>query len=147
MSCFDFFKTKSKAKSGKKQTPVSTTTSNQVSHASTSRSDDSGPGLRPVSKSSGSTSSQKSIPAMFEERAHTLRVFELDGLKGATNDFSRALKIGEGGFGSVYKGYIKPVDGKGDRIVVAVKQLNQRGLQVLFPHSKFNQDFKFVGCK
>lgn len=142
MSCLNFWKKKSKTPSEMKQTPPSTNTSNQVSHASTSRSDDSGTGLRPVSKSSGSTSSQKSIPAMYEERAHNLRVFELDELRGATNDFNRALKIGEGGFGSVYKGNIKPLDGKGDRIVVAVKQLNQRGLQVIFFlfYSKIKQD-------
>lgn len=143
MSCFNFLKKKSKTTSGKKkQTPLSTNTSNQVSHASTSRSDDSGTGLRPVSKSSGSTSSQKSIPAMYEERAHNLRVFDLDELRGATNDFSRALKIGEGGFGSVYKGYIKPLDGKGDRIVVAVKKLNQRGLQVNFVLKFSTPNFK-----
>ncbi|KAF3324978.1 putative receptor-like protein kinase [Carex littledalei] len=142
MGCLNFWKKKSKTPSEKKQTPPSTNTSNQVSHTSTSRSDDSGTGLRPVSKSSGSTSSQRSIPAMYEERAHNLRVFELDELRGATNDFNRALKIGEGGFGSVYKGYIKPLDGKGDRIVVAVKQLNQRGLQ---GHKEWLAEVQFLG--
>lgn len=67
---------------------------------------------------------------MYEERAHNLRVFELNELRNATNDFNRMLKIGEGGFGSVYKGFVKPADGKGDKITVAVKRLNQKGLQV-----------------
>ncbi|KAJ3690722.1 hypothetical protein LUZ61_019886 [Rhynchospora tenuis] len=143
MGCLNFFKKKPKATSEKKQTQSSTNASTtQVSHASTSRSDDSGTGLRPVSKSSGSSSSQKSIPVMYEERAHTLRVFELDELRGATNNFNRALKIGEGGFGSVYKGFIKPLDGKGDRIVVAVKQLNQRGLQ---GHKQWLAEVQFLG--
>ncbi|KAJ3692773.1 hypothetical protein LUZ60_011868 [Juncus effusus] len=139
MSCFNFIKKMISAKHGKNQAPVQTNTSNQVSHASTSRSDDS---VRPVSKSTGSTSSQKSIPAMYEERAHNLRVFTLDELRGATNDFSRALKIGEGGFGSVYKGFIKPINGKGDRIVVAIKQLNQRGLQ---GHKQWLAEVQFLG--
>ncbi|KAJ4733456.1 Protein kinase superfamily protein [Rhynchospora pubera] len=142
MGCLDFLKKKTKATSEEKQTVSSTSASNQVSHASTSRSDDSGAGLRPVSKSSGSSSSQKSIPAMYEERAHTLRVFELDELRAATNNFNRALKIGEGGFGSVYKGFLKPLDGKGDRIVVAVKQLNQRGLQ---GHKQWLAEVQFLG--
>ncbi|KAJ1693121.1 hypothetical protein LUZ63_009819 [Rhynchospora breviuscula] len=142
MGCLDFLKKKPKATSEKKQTQSSTNGSTQVSHASTSRSDDSGTGLRPVSKSSGSSSSQKSIPAMYEERAHTLRVFELDELRAATNNFNRALKIGEGGFGSVYKGFLKPLDGKGDRIVVAVKQLNQRGLQ---GHKQWLAEVQFLG--
>lgn len=61
-----------------------------------------------------------------------MKVFELKELRAATNDFSRLLKIGEGGFGGVYKGFIKPAHGMGERITVAVKILNQHGLQVLF---------------
>jgi hypothetical protein len=114
------------------------TTATTASAVSTSRSDDSsGPGAgRPASKSTGSASSQPSISSLYEERGHGhLRVFELDELRGATNDFSRAQKLGEGGFGGVYKGFVRPlVDGKGDsRIAVAVKRLNQRGLQVRRP--------------
>nr|CAD1830460.1 unnamed protein product [Ananas comosus var. bracteatus] len=127
MGCFSFRK-KQKSRQENKSGPTAANTPAPASNISTSRSDDSGAG-QPTSKSSASTSSQRSIPALYEERAQRLRAFELDELRNATNDFSRMLKIGEGGFGSVYKGFIRPPDGKGDRIAVAVKQLNQRGLQ------------------
>ncbi|KGN55809.1 probable serine/threonine-protein kinase PBL19 isoform X2 [Cucumis sativus] len=39
------------------------------------------------------------------------------------------LKIGEGGFGSVYKGRIKPITPNGEPVVVAIKKLNQHSLQ------------------
>ncbi|OAY77849.1 putative receptor-like protein kinase [Ananas comosus] len=127
MGCFSFRK-KQKSRQENKSGPTAANTPAPASNISTSRSDDSGAG-QPTSKSSASNSSQRSIPALYEERAQRLRAFELDELRNATNDFSRMLKIGEGGFGSVYKGFIRPPDGKGDRIAVAVKQLNQRGLQ------------------
>lgn len=81
-------------------------------------------------KSSCSATSTRSISELYGEKAHNLRVFTFSELKLATNDFSRLLKIGEGGFGSVYRGMIKPVDGKGQHITVAIKKLNQDGMQV-----------------
>ncbi|KAK8951008.1 putative receptor-like protein kinase [Platanthera zijinensis] len=74
---------------------------------------------------------QRNTPAIVEGKSGSLRVFDLAELRSATNDFSRRLKIGEGGFGSVYKGFIRSVavDGRGDRITVAVKVLNKEGLQ------------------
>ncbi|XP_017698071.2 probable serine/threonine-protein kinase PBL19 [Phoenix dactylifera] len=137
MACFGLFKKKAKNRSG--QSPA--TTSALPSNVSTSRSDDSAAAKHP-SKSSASTSSPRSIPAMYEERAHILRVFELDELRNATNDFNRMLKLGEGGFGGVYKGFIKPLDGKGDRIAVAVKKLNQHGLQ---GHKQWLAEVQFLG--
>lgn len=129
-ACFSFLKKKkTKNRPEKSQASASASASAPPSTVTTSRSDDSAAGKH-ISKSSASTSSQLSIPAMYEERAHNLRVFELDELRNVTNDFSRMNKIGEGGFGSVFKGFIRPLDGKGDRIAVAVKKLNQRGLQV-----------------
>ncbi|XP_049936710.1 probable serine/threonine-protein kinase PBL19 isoform X2 [Nymphaea colorata] len=82
-------------------------------------------------KSGGSESGglQKSVLELYEERAQNLRVFTVGELKSATNNFSPELKIGEGGFGSVYRGYIKPVDGSAERKLVAVKKLNRNGLQ------------------
>lgn len=77
-----------------------------------------------------SLSSPRTITELYKEKEHTLRVFTLQELREATNDFHRLLKIGEGGFGSVYKGTIRPQDGRGDPIVVAIKSLNTRGLQV-----------------
>lgn len=83
-----------------------------------------------VIKSSCSATSPRGIPELYEEKAHNLRVFTFSELRQATNDFNRLLKIGEGGFGSVYKGSIKPADGNGDPIFVAIKKLNKDGLQV-----------------
>lgn len=83
-----------------------------------------------ATKSSCSTTSVRSIPELYEEKAQSLRVFTFSELRQATNNFSRLLKIGEGGFGSVYKGTIKPDDGKGDPFVVAIKKLNRDGNQV-----------------
>lgn len=55
-----------------------------------------------------------------------LKVFTYGELKLATKGFNRALLIGEGGFGCVYRGV---VDGFDSKINVAVKQLNRQGLQ------------------
>ena len=143
MSCLGWFKRRSKsggASSGRRGAsappssgPATTTTTTTVSGVSTSRSDDSG-AVRPVSKSAGSAASsqsQRSISSLYEERGHgQLRVFDYQELQAATADFGRAQKLGEGGFGSVYKGFVRAADGRGDRIPVAVKKLNQRGLQV-----------------
>ncbi|CAH2056487.1 unnamed protein product, partial [Thlaspi arvense] len=84
-----------------------------------------------VIKSSCSAASSRSIPELYEEKAQNLRVFSFLELRQATNGFNRLLKIGEGGFGSVYKGSIKPTHGKGDPIVVAIKMLNKDGFQDL----------------
>lgn len=85
---------------------------------------------RATKSSCSSASSPKGIPKLYEEKGHNLRVFSFSELKRATSDFSRLLKIGEGGFGSVFKGSIKPVGGNGDPILVAIKRLNKDALQV-----------------
>ncbi|KAF6138440.1 hypothetical protein GIB67_028012 [Kingdonia uniflora] len=77
----------------------------------------------------GLTTSQRNIHELYEERRHNLCVFSYSELQNATNDLSRLLKTGEGGFGSVYEGLIKPHDGNGDRIVVPVKKLDDSELQ------------------
>lgn len=91
-------------------------------------------------KLSGLNPSPRSIPGTFEDEAGNLRVFELSELRSATNNFSRALKIGEGGFGNVYKGFIRSLDveGRRDRVTVAIKVFNQKGLQVLILPLLFN---------
>ncbi|KAG6500520.1 probable serine/threonine-protein kinase PBL19 [Zingiber officinale] len=81
------------------------------------------------SVSSASSASQRSIPDLYEKHAHKLQAFDFDELRNATNDFSRMNKIGEGGFGSVYKGFLLPPDGEGARTPVAIKKLNQKGMQ------------------
>lgn len=97
-----------------------------------------------VAKSSCSATSPRSIPELYEEKAHNLRVFSFSELRTATHDFSRLLKIGEGGFGCVYKGSIKPPDGEGDRITVAIKKLNSDSLQVKVTGLPFFNQLNFL---
>ncbi|KAF8102745.1 hypothetical protein N665_0196s0038 [Sinapis alba] len=68
-----------------------------------------------------------------------LKVFTYGELKLATKGFSRALLIGEGGFGCVYRGV---VDGFNSKISVAVKQLNRQGLQ---GHKEWINEVSFLG--
>lgn len=65
---------------------------------------------------------------LTQGRANDLRVFTFYELKSATRCFSRGLMIGEGGFGSVYRGRVKAVD-SGSDVDVAIKQLNRNGFQ------------------
>ena len=91
MGCFTFKSGKNKTN---KQQQISATT----------------PPKSPAPKSDGQKSSKassvstprRSIQELSEERgAQRLRVVDLEELSSATNGFSRALKAGEGGFGSV----------------------------------------------
>ncbi|KAK6119337.1 hypothetical protein DH2020_046919 [Rehmannia glutinosa] len=82
-----------------------------------------------ATRSSGPATAPRTMPEIYEEKAHNLRVFTFAELRQATNNFNRLLKIGEGGFGCVYKGNIKPVDGKGEPFVAAIKKLNKDGSQ------------------
>lgn len=87
--------------------------------------------------------SPTSIRDLYIEREQNqnqnLRVFSYKELSDATCGFSRTLKIGEGGFGSVYKATIDNPSG-GDShslpLTVAVKKLNRQSLQVYY----FNQE-------
>ncbi|XP_050209996.1 serine/threonine-protein kinase PCRK1-like [Mercurialis annua] len=74
-------------------------------------------------------SSTKNSFAALSQRQSNLRVFTFSELKTATKNFSRSLMIGEGGFGSVYRGVIRTTEDPSKRIDVAVKQLGKRGLQ------------------
>ena len=74
------------------------------------------------SSGSGSVSLARSIPELYEERgASSLREFGFRELRAATSDFSRLLKVGEGGFGSVYKGVVRLPGGPAGGTVVAIK--------------------------
>ncbi|KAK9068472.1 hypothetical protein SSX86_012586 [Deinandra increscens subsp. villosa] len=55
------------------------------------------------------------------DKPSDLRVFTVSELKSATKNFSRSSKIGEGGFGSVFKGVVKSLDYPFHEIQVAVK--------------------------
>ncbi|GMP95615.1 hypothetical protein CsSME_00044591 [Camellia sinensis var. sinensis] len=132
MKCFFPFKDKSKSRQGRSAPELKNETSTSGNTAAANRG----------TKSAGSVSSPRSIPEMYREKQHNLRVFSLSELRTATNDFNRLLKIGEGGFGSVYKGTIRPPDGNGDPIVVAIKKLNQHGLQ---GHKQWLAEVQFLG--
>ncbi|XP_052158375.1 probable serine/threonine-protein kinase PBL19 [Oryza glaberrima] len=96
------------------------------------------------SKASSASTPTRSIQELSDERgAQRLRVFDLDELSSATNGFSRALKIGEGGFGSVYRAFFRSAGGGGGgRVVLAVKRLNQRSLQ---GHKQWLAEVQFLG--
>ncbi|KAK4803732.1 hypothetical protein SAY86_003549 [Trapa natans] len=133
MSCF-YFKGKSKSK----QKPESAPELEGQDRPGTS-----GKSERP-SKSLGSLpSTPKSIPDLYKEKEHTLRVFSYEELREATNGFNRLLKIGEGGFGSVYKGTVRPVNGKGQPLVVAIKKLKSKSLQ---GHKEWMSEIQFLGA-
>lgn len=119
MKCFYHFKDKSRSRSrAQKSAPILQNQSkSDISEAER------------VTKSS-STSLVRTIPEISQQKPQNLRVFTFSELRKATNDFNRLLKIGEGGFGCVYKGTIKPVEGNGDPLVVAIKKLNKDGCQV-----------------
>ncbi|KAK7309081.1 hypothetical protein RJT34_05540 [Clitoria ternatea] len=86
--------------------------------------------LNGATKSTNSLPSPRSIKELYKEKEHNFRVFTLQELVDATHGFNRMLKIGEGGFGKVYRGTIRAdPENKGDPIVVAIKKLNTRGLQ------------------
>ncbi|KAK3405548.1 hypothetical protein EUGRSUZ_K01781 [Eucalyptus grandis] len=55
--------------------------------------------------------------------ASQIGLFTLRQIKAATNNFDAANKIGEGGFGSVYKGFLS------DGTTIAVKQLSSKSQQ------------------
>ncbi|KAL7120134.1 hypothetical protein ACP275_02G104900 [Erythranthe tilingii] len=60
-----------------------------------------------------------------------LRIFSFSELKAATRNFTSDSFLGEGGFGSVYKGWIheKSTSKNGSKTVVAVKRLSAQSVQ------------------
>ncbi|XP_016456844.2 serine/threonine-protein kinase PCRK1-like isoform X3 [Nicotiana tabacum] len=72
---------------------------------------------------------------LTQRRANDLRVFGFYELKLATKGFSRGLMIGEGGFGSVYRGVVGEME-------VAVKRLNRYGFQ---GHKEWINEVNFLG--
>lgn len=61
---------------------------------------------------------------------NALRTFTFQELRAATRGFSRALLLGEGGFGCVYRGTVRgATDAPRATLDVAIKQLGRKGLQ------------------
>ncbi|CAK9879813.1 unnamed protein product, partial [Sphagnum jensenii] len=75
-----------------------------------------------------------------------LRIFSYLDLKSATRNFRPDSLLGEGGFGSVYKGWVDETGTAAARagtgITVAVKQLNHEGLQ---GHKEWLAEVNFLG--
>lgn len=132
MGCF-IFKKGPKSKPNKTGTSKKSSNTPSQSKTYTEKPKNSSSSMKsdqPVSKSVTSTPPRCSIPNLYEQRGQKLRVFDFEELRAATNDFNRALKLGEGGFGTVFKGFLRCRDSNGQRLVVAVKRLKQRSLQV-----------------
>ena len=121
MKCLFSFKDKSKSKQKAESAPELRNQNKPRKNA-----------LDRQTKSSSSLPSPRSILELYKEKEQDLRVFTFEELREATTGFNRLLKLGEGGFGSVYKGTIRPVSGHGNATVVAIKKLNQHSLQVSF---------------
>ncbi|KAI3876781.1 hypothetical protein MKX03_037448 [Papaver bracteatum] len=86
---------------------------------------------------------------LSQRRSNELHVFKYDELRCATRGFSRSLMIGEGGFGSVYRGVVKinndlgdEVDDDEEKLDVAIKQLNRNGMQ---GHKEWITEVNFLG--
>lgn len=93
-----------------------------------------------VSDASTESLGRNSYPSLM--RANNLRVFSFSELKMATKNFHRVAKIGEGGFGCVYKGVIDCSEDPETKLLVAVKQLGKRGLQ---GHKEFVAEVNVLG--
>ena len=111
--------------------PAATSASvRSFSTASTERDARSGSDLNNMNASDLSTESiRRTQYPSFTDRPSNLRLFTFSELKSATRNFSRSLMVGEGGFGCVYRGVIKNSDEPTERIEIAVKQLNRKGVQ------------------
>jgi hypothetical protein len=132
MGCFNFGKGKKTEPNKNVASKRSTSTPSQRK-AYTEKSKNSSSSVKPdqpISKSVTTTPSRCSLPNLYEQRGQKLRIFDFEELRAATNNFNRALKLGEGGFGAVFKGFLKGRDSNGQRLVVAVKRLKQSSLQV-----------------
>ncbi|KAI4302846.1 hypothetical protein MLD38_038545 [Melastoma candidum] len=141
MSCFFNFKDKLRLTRG----PEVWRKSNGLSSERRDKSSRSAPiGESPRTKSStSSANSTRTVSEIYNERARNLTVFSFSKLRHATDNFSRALKIGEGGFGSIYRGTITCSDGNGEgQVEVAVKVLKRDSSQ---GHKQWVAEIQFLG--
>ncbi|KAG6412710.1 hypothetical protein SASPL_125395 [Salvia splendens] len=109
MRCFHF------SNGYKTDEPRTTKSGSGVSSTSTSTSTDLDVrklGSENVSDISNASSSAKISFASLSQKHSNLRVFTFAELKTATKSFSRALMLGEGGFGPVYRAQQQRITGK-----------------------------------
>ncbi|GMJ06074.1 PBS1-like 19 [Hibiscus trionum] len=133
MKCFSMIFIKDRSKNAKRESRTAPELRNQSKSDSSALS---------RTRTSSSSPSPRSIPELYKEKEHNLRVFSFQELRDATHGFNKLLKIGEGGFGGVYKGTISPLNGKGEPVVVAIKKLNTLGLQ---GHKEWLTEVQFLG--
>lgn len=88
----------------------------------------------------------KSSEEVVIAKEHNLRVFSYSELKTATDNFNSSLKLGEGGFGSVYKATIRHPKGKeGVPTAVAIKRFTgERVISSTFFFPSFLFGSKFL---
>ncbi|KAB2013648.1 hypothetical protein ES319_D09G169600v1 [Gossypium barbadense] len=101
--------------------------------------------------SSSSRESSASIPQTPRSegeilQSSNLKTFTFSELKAATRNFRPDSVLGEGGFGSVFKGWIDEHSFKatkpGTGIIIAVKRLNQEGSQ---GHKEWLAEINYLG--
>ncbi|PIN21905.1 Serine/threonine protein kinase [Handroanthus impetiginosus] len=80
---------------------------------------------------------RKRVGKDFEGLELQTVAFSLKQIRAATNNFDAANKIGEGGFGSVYKGQLS------DGTIIAVKQLSSRSRQ---GNREFLNEIGMISC-
>ncbi|KAK7848144.1 putative serine/threonine-protein kinase pix13 [Quercus suber] len=89
--------------------------------------------LFPPAESETDSSSSKNDEIVLGHILPTsnLRIFSLTELKVATKNFSPDTVLGAGGFGKIFKGWLKDKgqSKSGNRMVIAVKKLNSESLQ------------------
>ncbi|KAL3583370.1 hypothetical protein D5086_014431 [Populus alba] len=73
------------------------------------------------------------------ERGAGPRRFSYDDLVSATNNFSDQRKLGEGGFGAVYRGYLNDMD-----MEIAVKKISRSSRQ---GKKEYITEFQSLGCQ
>lgn len=127
MKCFQFVIGEKKdeaktTKSNSTQLPSSTFVSHEVRQSGSEFNSQN------ASDTSNESRGRNQFPSL-SERPNNLRAFTFAELKFSTKNFSRSMKLGEGGFGCVFRGTIKSNDDSGQKLDVAIKQLGRRGLQ------------------
>ncbi|KAK9065877.1 hypothetical protein SSX86_015279 [Deinandra increscens subsp. villosa] len=103
-----------------------------------------------VSSRNSSTEGNRATPTPRSEgeilQSSSLKSFNYSDLRMATRNFRPDSVLGEGGFGSVYKGWIDPqsftASKPGTGIVVAVKRLNQESFQ---GHREWLAEVNYLG--